>query len=219
MANQWFRMYSEFAGDPVIQSLAFEDQRHYVVLLCLKNDGVLDRDIPATRRELIICRGLGLDPATAAEVKRRLMEVNLIDKSWQIPGWNKRQFVSDNVTERTRKHRNKNKTGNVPETLQERSGNAPETDTETDTEKDISAKRKTAFPKEFVVTAEMLFWMMENTPVLNANHETAKFRDWHTSKGTKYVDWVAAWRNWMRKADKYAKENTPQKAYDPRDYA
>lgn len=30
--------------------------------------------------------------------------------------------------------------------------------------------------------------------------ETARFLDWHRSKGSTFVDWQAAWRNWMRKA-------------------
>ena len=83
MSLPWFRLYAEFSGDPVIQSLAFEDQRHFVVLLCLKCSGLLDRGMPSTRRELIVVRGLGLDPVSGAEAKRRLMEVNLIDKNSQ----------------------------------------------------------------------------------------------------------------------------------------
>ena len=105
MSLPWFRFYSEFAGDPVVQSLAFEDQRHFVVLLCLKCNGTLDRNLPAARRDAIICRGLGLDPAAGAEAKRRLQEVGLIDKNWQPSAWDKRQFQSDHSVERVRKHR------------------------------------------------------------------------------------------------------------------
>lgn len=132
MSNPWFRFYSDFAGNPSVQSLAFEDQRHFVVLLCLKCNGTLDRVMDQKIRDRIICRGLGLDPATAGEVKRRLMEVRFIDVSWQPIGWNERQYVSDKSTDRVRKYRKSKKTGNVSETLQERSGNGPDTDTETD---------------------------------------------------------------------------------------
>ena len=61
MSKPWFRMYHEFAGDPVIQALAFEDQRHFVMLLCLKCSGLLDRDFPSPDfRSRMIVRGLGL---------------------------------------------------------------------------------------------------------------------------------------------------------------
>lgn len=36
MANQWFRMYSEFAIDPKVQRLSEADQRRYIMLLCLR---------------------------------------------------------------------------------------------------------------------------------------------------------------------------------------
>ena len=123
MSMQWFRFYSEFSGNPTIQSLAFEDQRHFVILLCLKCDGTLDRPIDAKVRERIICRGLGLDPLTASEAKRRLIEVGLIGKDWQPNGWDTRQYVSDNSTGRVAKHRKNKNAGNVSETLLERSGN------------------------------------------------------------------------------------------------
>jgi hypothetical protein len=132
MSLPWFRFYAEFAGDPIVQSLAFEDQRHFVVLLCMKCDGTLDRPIDNKVRERIICRGLGLDPVTASEAKRRLVEVGLIDKDWQPSGWNKRQYVSDKSTDRVRKHRKNKETGNVSETLPERSCNGPDTDTDTE---------------------------------------------------------------------------------------
>jgi hypothetical protein len=33
--------------------------------------------------------------------------------------------------------------------------------------------------------------------------ETEKFRDYFTSTGATKVDWVATWRNWLRKAVEY----------------
>ena len=140
-SNPWFRLYAEFATDPVVQSLAFEDQRHFVVLMCLKCNGVLDRNIDTRARNRIILRGLGLDAATAEEAKRRLMEVGLVEKNWQIPAWNERQFVSDNSTPRVRKYRKTNETGNVSPPLRERFGNGPDTDTE---QKDISPNGSSA---------------------------------------------------------------------------
>lgn len=132
MAMPWFRMYAEWASDPVVQSLAFEDQRHHAVLLCLKCNGTLDRAISPEQRERIIVRGLGLDSLTAAEAKRRLIEVGLIDDSWQPNGWDKRQYASDISTNRVRNHRKNKETGNVSETFKETSGNgfgnAPDTE-------------------------------------------------------------------------------------------
>src|SRR5688500_13730405 len=113
MSLPWFRMYAEWASDPVVQSLSFNDQRHHAVILCLKCNGNLDRDIADAQRERIVLRGLGLDSVSAGEVKRRLMEVGLIDDNWQPNGWEKRQFISDVSTKRVRNYRKNKQTGNV----------------------------------------------------------------------------------------------------------
>lgn len=145
----WFRMYAEWASDPVVQSLSFDDQRHHAVLLCLKCNGTLDRDIADAQRERIILRGLGLDAVTASEVKRRLLEVGLIDDTWQPNGWDKRQFNSDISTKRVRKFRNSNKTRNVSETgtetLVNSSRNGPDTEQNiTETDNTTSAETSSA---------------------------------------------------------------------------
>jgi hypothetical protein len=120
MSLPWLRLYTEFASDPKIQILAFEDQRHFVMLLCLKGNGVLDADAPSdSYRERLIAKALGLDPASAAEAKRRLSEGGLIGADWQPIKWEDRQMVSDNSTERVRKFREKQQR-NVSETFQKR---------------------------------------------------------------------------------------------------
>lgn len=129
-AMPWLRLYTEFASDPVTQSLAFEDQRHFIVLLCLKGNGTLDRPMKPESRDRIIYRGLGLDPNTAEEAKRRLMDAELIDAKWHPKAWDKRQFTSDHSTERTRNYRKNNKTGNGNRASLQRKCDAPRTDTE-----------------------------------------------------------------------------------------
>ena len=102
----WLRLYHEFADDPKIQMLAFEDQRHYVMILCLKGRGVLESATPnADYRERMVAKALGLDPLTAREVKFRLMEPGLIDDQWQPVAWASRQYESDSSTSRVQKHR------------------------------------------------------------------------------------------------------------------
>lgn len=124
MALPWLRLYTEFSSDPKIQIMAFEDQRHFIMLLCLKGNGTLDSDcISESYRERLIAKALGLDPIAAGEAKRRLLEGGLIDEHWHPIAWENRQFDSDSSTDRVRKYREKQR-GNVTETLQERPCNA-----------------------------------------------------------------------------------------------
>jgi hypothetical protein len=121
MSLPWFRLYTEFASDPKVQILAFEDQRHFVMCLCLKGSGVIDtKASDSSYRERLIAKALGLDIESSKEAKRRLVEAGLIDKHWHPLKWESRQFQSDYSTLRVRKHREKRE-GNVTETFQKRS--------------------------------------------------------------------------------------------------
>jgi len=204
MSKPWFRLYSEFATDPVVQSLGFEDQRHYVVLLCLKCSGVLDRKLSPQNRERIITRTIGLDQASSDEAKSRMIDVGLIDKNWQPTAWDKRQYISDNSTDRVRKHRKTKDDGNVSETLRNRSRNGP--DTETDTEKEstkekagakapVSPKKVNGFSPPTVEEVQSYCKSRGN------GVNPTKYHDFYASKGwmvgkSKMKDWKASVRTW-----------------------
>lgn len=49
--------------------------------------------------------------------------------------------------------------------------------------------------------------------------ETARFLDWHRSKGSTHVDWAAAWRNWMRKAADIRRERKSNGKKSAAEYA
>ena len=105
MSNSWFRFYHEFATDPVSQLLSHAEQRHYIIILCLKCNGVLDRKLSPKNRESIIKKALNISDAEFIETKNKLIEVDYIDADWQPVKWDKRQYKSDNSTERSRKSR------------------------------------------------------------------------------------------------------------------
>lgn len=66
-------------------------------------------------------------------------------------------------------------------------------------------------PDDFEVTDLMRAWLAKECPGVDADKETAKFRD-HTFK-TALGDWPGAWRNWMRRAAEYAgQQSKPAKA-------
>lgn len=62
------------------------------------------------------------------------------------------------------------------------------------------SKRKSRLPDEFIVTGDMRKWAAESAPLVNLRLETESFCDYWRGKGETKADWVATWRNWMRKA-------------------
>lgn len=62
-------------------------------------------------------------------------------------------------------------------------------------------------PQEFQVTEDLLAWAKEHTPGVDVRRETEKFRDHEFAQPRK--DWIAAWRNWMRKAEEISGARKP----------
>lgn len=123
-----------------------------------------------------------------------------------VSAWTKRQFASDNSTERSRKHRATKR--NTGATLHGRCATPPYTETEKEIDKENSAPRKkraavrkSALAEDWEPSPEHIAAAAKEGLSLDAAHrEARKFRDYHRSKGTMFVDWMAAWRNWIRKA-------------------
>lgn len=111
MPLPWFRMYAEFVSDPKVQMLSFDDQRHFVCLLCLKASGTLDTATPSPEfRDRMVSKALGLDLNAALEARRRLSEVGVIADDWQPVKWEARQFKSDHdAADRKRKQRGRDR--------------------------------------------------------------------------------------------------------------
>ncbi len=196
-------MYSEFAADPKVQLLSFDDQRHFVVLLCLKCNGTLDSSSPSPElRDRMMAKAMGLELSVAKEVNRRLCEVGVITPDWQPVKWDARQYESDTSTERTRAWRNRQKQN---ETSQERHGDVTVTDEIQNRTEQSKRERKRSrrAPEDF---SPDLAFAESVIPDIDASAEAAKFRDWEFK--TPRSDWSAVWRNWVatcKETGRYAK--------------
>lgn len=64
------------------------------------------------------------------------------------------------------------------------------------------ARRATTIPAGFAPSDSVKAWTTANCPWLTGQQQAEwdKFVDWHTAKGTTYVDWDAAWRTWARRS-------------------
>lgn len=161
----WFRFYSEAARDVKVTILATtmdvkfpEALGVWAILLSLASDSpirgrlMLTEIRPWKAAELAATTG----EANIQAWLDQMVELGMVDfdgTAYGITHWEKRQYVSDDVTERTRKFREKQApppsqavpaqaTENVSGTLQERFANAPDTETEseaeTETEREIA---------------------------------------------------------------------------------
>ena len=133
MANQWFRVYGEFATDPKVQMLSEADQRRYIMALCLRcsnGDVTLHDDEVAFQ--------LRISNEEWARTKAVLVAKELIDEDNKPTKWDKRQYVADSSAERVSRHREKKKQAcNVTVT-------PPDTETDTETESKPDSLRESS---------------------------------------------------------------------------
>lgn len=135
--SRWFRYYGDAINDPKVQSLPGELFKTWVNILCIasKHDGklppidelrhLLRRRYDHLKRDFneLITRGL-IDP---------------IEGGFEPHNWDERQYKSDSSTPRVQKHRGR--TGNVTKPFRE---TPPETDTESEAEKEVRGARSRA---------------------------------------------------------------------------
>lgn len=149
----WFRFYSRFMDDPKIKLLAFEDRAHFVNVLCMKCKGDLDTEYrSADLRERAIAMQLQLSEPAAAEAKRRLFEVGLINERWQPTQWEKNQKPSDHsAAERQRRSRLKKQSrsghGNVTSTVTTSHGDSHKLDIDKEEDKDKEGRELRSLPR------------------------------------------------------------------------
>lgn len=126
MSGRWFRFYDEVLDDPKVQTLAPDEFKAWVNMLCVasRNGGFL----PSIEKLAFAMR---CDLTVAERWVSRWLDATLLDKvsggeggyRYAPHGWSKRQYKSDTSTERVKRFRSVSKTVTVT---------APETDTETD---------------------------------------------------------------------------------------
>lgn len=207
----WFRLYAEFATDPKVQMLSEIDQRRFLMLCCIRcGNGIV------TLLETEIAFQLRISDAEWQTTKNVLYKKGLIDFDNKPVKWNDRQFDSDTSNARVAKHRalykkKHPKTGNAGVTLLKQKSNAP--DTETDTETEVNREDKSslapnakqvcfdAASASFDVPAQIREGWMKAYPAVQIDTELAKAAVWVVAnpknKKSNYARFLA---NWFTKA-------------------
>lgn len=173
----WFRTYTEMVDDEKLRLLAFEDRWHFVALLCLKGNGLLDNECGHDLKMRRIAVKLGLSVREVEEVARRLAEVGLIERETLQPiAWENRQCQSDNSTSRVKAYRERQKSlknnDETNETEVKRFSNGLDVDTDTEVDKEKEQKTDTVADG----SGEPPSTGKKNTkPKISFDYETGKF--------------------------------------------
>jgi hypothetical protein len=205
----WFRFYHDALDDPKVQRLAPDLFKAWVNLLCLASKQDERGCLPSLED---IAFALRVDGDEAARYIGDLARAGLLDFDDEmcIHNWHGRQRVSDDVTERVRKHRSgPTNAVTLHETDTKRSRNGLDTEqSREDTEQSREDKsmranapkntRGTIFPDDFEPPYE---WAAKEIgmSIAAVDAEVPRMRDWALAKGEVKKDWTAFARNWLRR--------------------
>lgn len=121
----WLRLYDEILHDRKVQALPCDLFKAWINLLCIANKGAPRGTLPPVED---VAWTLRMSEADTERALADLVAVGLIDqtaKGYQMHNWERRQYASDNSTERVQRFRQKHAetAGNVTETLQKQPSN------------------------------------------------------------------------------------------------
>ena len=201
MANQWFRLYGEFAHDPKVQMLNEVDQRRLIMLFCIRCNGT----VPLQDEEIVF--QLRISEEEWQKSKKTFIEKGFINKHNEVLNWDKRQYISDSSAERVAKHRAKKKqSSSVTVTPPEQNRtdteqNITEQIIEEDWEQDFELFYK-EYPKKVAPQKAKQAWKKTRPNievVLQALNWQKQSKQWF-EKGGQFIPNPATWLNghrWM----------------------
>jgi hypothetical protein len=213
MPMKWFRFWNDTINDVKILQLSDYEYRIWTYLLSYASasdstSGQLQ--ITFKLLSLHFHQRFNLF-SRAIETFRRVGLITITEDGYiTITNWNKRQFKSDDVTDRVRKHREVTTKRNVSVTV-------PDTDTDTDTDKDkyitkpiadkITKKRSNGFHPPTI--EEVVAYCSDRNSCINPEQFFNHYESigWMRGKN-KMKDWKATIRTW--EGNEYNKPNKPK---------
>ena len=191
---KWFRFYNEVLDDPKVQQLTPELFKFWVNILCIasKNDGKLPsiEAISYHVRASVSATQCLIDALLEA---RLLQEFSNQHSEWLAPhAWQKRQYKSDTSSERVKRFRNTKRNNIVT---------PPDTDTDTEQIKNKKTKaKKTKVSLDELSVNHIQEWLakkrVEGKYIHHNEHDILEtFKNYCISKGKKYENFIAAYRN------------------------
>ena len=210
MSNPWFRMYVDFLTDSKMISIAFEDQRHFIGILALKSSGILDQQSSDAMMNRIVSQRLWIDHSLILDVKKRLIDAGLIDDKWQPLAWEKRQRKSDldnTAAERQRRYRESLKVQSLQEVNPSNAlcnGSVTRLDKNRIEENREDKTKGTRINPNLELNIEFKEAALGVRAIDPDELQRVfdEFKDyWIAVPGSKGVklDWLATWRNWVRR--------------------
>jgi len=225
-----FQFYpADWRTHPGIQALSFEDRGVWFEILCILHEsprrGVLLLPNGARMSDEALSRIIGLPLRKLVKALDRIAAVGVSDKDPETGALMNRRMVKDEHLRQVRAHvgrlggnpnlLNQNPNQN-PSKPQEHLNQAakqnptPSSSSSSSYKKELPSvvpkKAKAAVSEVFEISDAMWDWAVNaGFTTTEVKSQTARMVDHFRANGEKRLDWVAQWRNWMRKSREFAR--------------
>jgi hypothetical protein len=228
---KWCRLYSEIIDDPKMAKLTDSQFRHFVLLLALATEQEKDGSIDMEPED--VAWRLRVEVDALCDTMARLKELKIFDNGYENPvfiNWPKRQFRSDDSSERVKRYRAKQAKRDVTVTVTPRA--RAETETETETEKDKDDNKTDVLSATFVeiplrkdekyeLTDIQVQEYEATYPGLDVRQEIKKLKKWNQDNPPKRKTKAGILRHvnsWLsREADKLEAQKTFKDTFRPKE--
>jgi hypothetical protein len=190
----WLRLYTELLDDIKIAELSDKEFRHFVYLLCMAAQEEKEGLIPCPVKSMAWRLRTTTEELPPSIEKMKSLEIlSQNGVGIEFINWKKRQFRSDNVTERVRKHREKKRAEG--ETLHETEDETLENRAEQSREEQIDIPRK-----EIVGLYHQILGELPKVKAWTDKRQKALKARWREDKKRQNLEW---WRKYFE----YVKES------------
>jgi len=192
---KWFRLYSDILQNKKVMQLPEAMRWRYVALKALANIQTPRGTLPSNED---ISFELRLSPLEVEETLKLFQSkhfsfLELKYGKLRIRNWKKRQFISDDITARTRRHKGTEKERSSEHDRNEK-GTSPDNRVQNTDKKKKRKKKRKDLSLESIDPVKF----KEKFPGIDVETELEKFKDHLKSKGIRRKDYHAAFRNWLR---------------------
>lgn len=236
----WFKVDDGFWSHPKVLGLSDSAIALWVKAGSWCSQQLTDGFVPESARNLLGIREESVYGGNAAE----LVEADLwseIDGGWEFCNWSEFQPSKSAVEERREAdRRRKAEAREKKRRLREESAGSPsghvaESRAESalpdptrpdplssNEERETPRKRGSRVPEDFEITNDLREWAAAETPDVDIDAKTLEWIDyWKSIAGAKGVklDWVATWRNGMRKQQSWVERDRANRRQTPTERA
>lgn len=139
--NTWLRLYTDIINDRKIRRLPIPYKWVWIIMLCMAKESpqegklLLSENVPVNLEDISDYAQVEIEEIKKAiDIFKKFNMVHEEGDIYVITNWNKRQYVSDNSTERWKRWYEKSKKSNVGQTLENKKSNVGQTPPDTDSD-------------------------------------------------------------------------------------